>query len=136
MRYLLVIFSSLIFFGCAVTDNQPEKMLTYEDKEDGKIFQIQYNSLLHLKVGSVIKNYYCENSHWPESMLELSQYSQNDDYISQQDWTSLLDDNVKFKIYSKSIRLTTPTTKVNSKITSKHGLPDCAKNISRVSFGR
>ena len=136
MRNLLYIFSSFVFWGCAATNSQPEKMLTYEDKETNKIFQIQYNSLLHVKVGSVIKNFYCSKSHWPETMVELSQYNPNYSYISKSDWASLLEDNVKFKVSTKSIRLTTPTTKVNSRITSIHGLPDCEKNISRVSFGR
>lgn len=129
----LFIFISVVLIGCSsVETDQGEPDIELFRTSEG-VGTVSYNSFLHLMVGTAIKDFYCLNDRFPENISELVSYGLTQSSIPEKDWNTLTKKNVKL-VVKDSLRLTTPRTKKSSKITSIHAVPDCVKNITRVSF--
>ena len=135
MRVLLI-FLSLTLISCTSVKNDKTK----EGEPDIELFRtsegvgtVSYNTFLHVRIGTAIKNFYCLNDRFPESTFELIEYGLTKSSIREKDWLSLTQNGVEL-VVKDSLRLTTPKTKNNPEITSVHAVPDCVKNITRVSF--
>lgn len=128
---LLLVTTGLLVSACSSVNEGYRDVILFEGK--GIKGSVTYTSMFHLKTASVLKRFYCQHQRWPTGSEEFVVFGKTNSSISEDDWQLLRHPEVRFDV-SESLLMTTPKTNKNREITSVHDVPDCVKNIKRVSF--
>lgn len=129
--HLVLLTASLLVSACSSVNEDYRDVTLFKGK--GIKASVPYTSMFHLKTASVLKRFYCEHQRWPTGPEEFVVFGKTNSSISEDDWQLLRHPEVQFDV-SESLLMTTPKTNKNREITSVHDVPDCVKNITRVSF--
>ena len=106
MRYFQVLVFILIVSGCAST----------EEKEADSGKASAESAMQHVYLSGVIAKFYCDNQNWPNSIDELSTFSNSNPTPigSKINWGLLSKPDVTFKV-TNDVYLRTPEDKINNK---------------------